>query len=58
MLERLHFKKVGPPPEMKMELAPRLNLITGDNGLGKSILAGRRVVGADTHLGTQPGHPS
>ena len=25
-------------PLMEMELAPRLNLITGDNGLGKSFL--------------------
>lgn len=29
---------VGPAPEMEVELAPRLNLITGDNGLGKSFL--------------------
>jgi hypothetical protein len=38
MLEYLHLKNVGPAPEMKMELAPRLNLITGDNGLGKTLL--------------------
>src|SRR4051812_29392166 len=38
MLELLHLTNVGPAPEMKMELAPRLNLITGDNGLGKSFL--------------------
>jgi hypothetical protein len=38
MLEYLHLKNVGPAPEMEMELAPRLNLITGDNGLGKSFL--------------------
>lgn len=38
MLESLHLKNVGPAPEMKMDLAPRLNLITGDNGLGKSFL--------------------
>lgn len=38
MLESIHLKNVGPAPEMKMELAPRLNLITGDNGLGKSFL--------------------
>ena len=29
---------VGPAPAMDLELAPRLNLITGDNGLGKSFL--------------------
>jgi AAA domain, putative AbiEii toxin, Type IV TA system len=38
MLEYLRLRNVGPAPEMKMELAPRLNLITGDNGLGKSFL--------------------
>lgn len=38
MLESLHLKNVGPAPRMELELAPRLNLITGDNGLGKSFL--------------------
>jgi hypothetical protein len=38
MLERLHLVNVGPAPEMTMELGPRLNIITGDNGLGKSFL--------------------
>ncbi len=38
MLEYLHLKNVGPAPEMELDLAPRLNLITGDNGLGKSFL--------------------
>jgi hypothetical protein len=38
MLEYLHLKNVGPAVEMEMSLAPRLNLITGDNGLGKSFL--------------------
>jgi hypothetical protein len=38
MLHSLHLKNVGPAPEMRMDLAPRLNLITGDNGLGKSFL--------------------
>jgi hypothetical protein len=38
MLEYLRLKNVGPAPEMEMELAPRLNLITGDNGLGKTFL--------------------
>lgn len=38
MLKALHLKNVGPAPEMELELAPRLNLITGDNGLGKSFL--------------------
>ena len=38
MLESIHLKDVGPASEMKMDLAPRANLITGDNGLGKSFL--------------------
>ena len=38
MLEYLELKNVGPAPGMRMDLAPRLNLITGDNGLGKSFL--------------------
>ncbi|MDA1014292.1 MAG: ATP-binding protein [Planctomycetota bacterium] len=38
MLEYLHLTNVGPAPEMELELASRLNLITGDNGLGKSFL--------------------
>ncbi|MBI2372909.1 MAG: ATP-binding protein [Deltaproteobacteria bacterium] len=38
MLKTLQLTNVGPAPAMKLELAPRLNLITGDNGLGKSFL--------------------
>jgi len=38
MIESLHLKNVGPAPELTMRFAPRLNLITGDNGLGKSFL--------------------
>ena len=38
MLRYLHLTNVGPAPEMEAELAPRINLITGDNGLGKSFL--------------------
>lgn len=38
MLESLRLENVGPAPKMEMELGPRLNLITGDNGLGKSFL--------------------
>ena len=38
MLKQLHLKNVGPSPEMVLEFGPRLNLITGDNGLGKSFL--------------------
>jgi predicted ATPase len=38
MLEYLHLKTVGPAPEMELVLGRRLNLLTGDNGLGKSFL--------------------
>ena len=38
MLECLKLANVGPAPEMTLELAPRFNLITSDNGLGKSFL--------------------
>jgi putative AbiEii toxin of type IV toxin-antitoxin system len=38
MLEYLHLKDVGPAPDLRFEPAKRLNLITGDNGLGKSFL--------------------
>ena len=38
MLERLELENVGPASAMAMDLAPRMNLITGDNGLGKSFL--------------------
>ena len=38
MLERLELENVGPAPAMVLDLQRRLNLITGDNGLGKSFL--------------------
>ena len=38
MLEYLRLENTGPAPELAMELGPRLNLIAGDNGLGKSFL--------------------
>ncbi len=38
MLKYLKLENVGPAPQMELNLAPRLNIITGDNGLGKSFL--------------------
>jgi hypothetical protein len=38
MLKSLHLRHVGSAPQLDMELADRLNIITGDNGLGKSFL--------------------
>ena len=38
MLHELHLKGVGPAPRFDLELAERLNVLTGDNGLGKSFV--------------------
>ena len=38
MLKSLALENVGPASRMALELAPRMNLLTGDNGLGKSFL--------------------
>jgi predicted ATPase len=38
MLQYLRLKNVGPASQMRLDFASRLNLITGDNGLGKSFL--------------------
>lgn len=38
MLKELKLTHVGPAPSMELEFGKRLNLITGDNGLGKSFL--------------------
>jgi hypothetical protein len=37
MLKSLHLTNVGPAPEFGFEFSDRLNLLTGDNGLGKSF---------------------
>ncbi|WP_437762523.1 AAA family ATPase [Sorangium sp. So ce281] len=38
MLRTLELVDVGPAPELHMELGRRLNVMTGDNGLGKSFV--------------------
>jgi predicted ATPase len=38
MLEYLSLKNVGPAPEMEIHFKPRMNFLTGDNGLGKTFL--------------------
>jgi DNA repair exonuclease SbcCD ATPase subunit len=38
MFKELRLKNVGPASSMTLEFGDRLNLITGDNGLGKSFL--------------------
>jgi len=38
MLKQLKLTNVGPAPGMELAFGSRLNLLTGDNGLGKSFL--------------------
>lgn len=38
MLTHLHLHQVGPAPDLEVEFGERLNLVTGDNGLGKTFL--------------------
>lgn len=48
MLKALKLNNLGPAAQMELEFGPRLNLFTGDNGLGKSFLL-------DTIWGTMTG---
>lgn len=38
MLRSLHMKDVGPADRFDLELGERMNVLTGDNGLGKSFV--------------------
>lgn len=38
MLKSLRLENVGPAEHLEWDFAPRLNVITGDNGLGKSFI--------------------
>src|SRR5690349_13238911 len=38
MLERLELQDAGPAPSMHLDFGSRLNLFTGDNGLGKTFV--------------------
>ncbi len=38
MIKHLLLKNIGPTSDLEAQFAPRLNLITGDNGLGKSFI--------------------
>lgn len=38
MIKHLKISNIGPAPKMELEFGNRLNLLTGDNGLGKSFL--------------------
>lgn len=37
ILQYLEFSNIGPPKSLSATLAPRLNILTGDNGLGKTF---------------------
>ena len=38
MIKELHLHQIGPVADLEAEFGPRLNLVTGDNGLGKTFL--------------------
>lgn len=38
MITQLHLQNVGPVPDLNAEFGSHLNLVTGDNGLGKTFL--------------------
>ena len=38
MITRLQLHQVGPAPDLEADFGERLNLVTGDNGLGKTFL--------------------
>ncbi len=38
MLDILGIRHVAPAPDMHLSFAPRVNVITGDNGLGKTFV--------------------
>lgn len=38
MITHLHLQNVGPVPDLDVEFGSHLNLVTGDNGLGKTFL--------------------
>ncbi|MBI2301923.1 MAG: AAA family ATPase, partial [Armatimonadetes bacterium] len=38
MIEYLELQDVGPADHMRLDFAPRLNILTGDNGLGKTFV--------------------
>ena len=38
MLISLHLKDVGPASRLDLDLGERLNVLTGDNSLGKSFV--------------------
>ena len=59
MLKQIHLHNIGPAPDLKAEFGERLNVITGDNGLGKSFLLDACWFGLTrTWAGGRMFHPS
>jgi predicted ATP-binding protein involved in virulence len=38
VIENLALTGVGPAKQIELDLSPRLNILTGDNGLGKTFV--------------------
>ncbi|MCI0399264.1 MAG: hypothetical protein L0332_00455 [Chloroflexi bacterium] len=53
MLESLHLKHVGPASQFDVEFGPRLNIFTGDNGLGKTLALGEKARMEPFHFTSQ-----
>lgn len=56
-ISKLELVDVGPSAHLPVDLAPRLNLITGDNGVGKTFLLDV-LWWCLTGTWPQPGHPA
>jgi len=50
MIDSISLEHVGPSSKMTLQFGSRLNLLTGDNGLGKSFVLDL-ACGLDTDLG-------
>lgn len=57
MLKELHAKGVGPQSEYNLDLGSRLNLFTGDNGLGKTFILDLLWYGCTWTWADEPAHP-
>jgi len=58
MLKQLNARGVGPQPEYHLDLAPRLNLFTGDNGLGKTFILDLLWYGCTFTWAGEPAFPT
>ncbi|MEH1970096.1 AAA family ATPase [Nostoc sp.] len=57
MLKELHLQQVGPAAHFDVAFADRLNIFTGDNGLGKSFLLDIAWWVMTTNWAEQPAYP-